>query len=309
MHHRYALTRVAKSFSEIYPDINISVYVGVKEISYNIIQALFTPARSKKNHVFYFTGLGRLYTDFYMPGRIAFWLIVYLCSIVSNSVLVVENKTDKKVLEKLSKLPVFEIHGSGFFEKNNGPFSGYKIKRKSTRLSKLLYVSRFGKSKYTDLILDLAKKLPPNIHLDVLGSDIKGNWFSREFERLEKKKKNITFQAWTNDRKEILSKLNAADVLLYGSKREGCPFTVMEALEASALPIVTKTPGCLDLSEALGTPSLEVVQLKEIKYIELAYERFFESDAKELISRHALSLYSSENVEKEFFEIFRNFQS
>jgi glycosyltransferase involved in cell wall biosynthesis len=153
----------------------------------------------------------------------------------------------------------------------------------------------------------LARNLPPDIQLDVLGSDIRGNRFSKAFETLANENKNITFHSWTNDRKVILSKLDAADVLLYGSKREGCPFTVMEALESSTLPIVTKTPGCLELSEALGTPSLKISEISSFDSIRDAYEEFFNSDTEKLISRDSLLLSSSDNVEKEFFEVFKHF--
>ena len=96
--------------------------------------------------IIYFTGFGRLYTEFGIAGRIVFYAIVNLYKLTATKNFIVENESDKNVLKQMfPKANIFITQSSGI------DLSGYDLsnKPKPSKVTKFVYIARFDKSKHT----------------------------------------------------------------------------------------------------------------------------------------------------------------
>ena len=69
---------------------------------------------SKHYIILYFTGLGRLYTDFGLLGRMAFSLLIMLTSLQKQRKFIVENAHDQRVISHWTRREIAIVNGSGF---------------------------------------------------------------------------------------------------------------------------------------------------------------------------------------------------
>ena len=108
--------------------------------------------------IIYFTGFGRLYTEFGIAGRIVFYLIVNLYKLTATKNFIVENESDKNVLKQMfPKANIFITQSSGI------DLSGYDLSNKPKPSNKVItfgYIARFDKSKHTQKIIEIAAQLP-----------------------------------------------------------------------------------------------------------------------------------------------------
>ena len=122
--------------------------MGTKNIIRNIRLAIF----SKETRIMYFTGFGRLYTDFGALGRLIFNTLVVISSIRHNRHFIVENRFDRHVVAKLSKRPVTQTNGSGF---NNSLYSAPAHDSSKPYGKVIGHISRFGPSECTNEVINL----------------------------------------------------------------------------------------------------------------------------------------------------------
>ena len=302
--HRYVLYQAIDNYHEINPKKNINIYVGTREIIWVILRTLILNSRNYSSEIFYFTGFGRLFTDYWLFGKIAFLILIRLCSMVKNASFVVENVSDKTFIERVSNKKTYVVNGSGFFEKIDEKQRLYQVKKKSIKLSKIAYLSRFGKSKYSNKIVKLAQSLPEDVQLIIGGYDIHGKKYATIFRELSKNHQNIRFLGKIEEREDYYQILKDSDVSIYPSKREGCPFGVLESLAVNTLPIVAKTPGCSDLADKIGTPSIQPSDFTNYAALDKTYLQFFLKKETGEVKLPNVKLYSADNVRETFVSIF-----
>lgn len=302
--HRYVLYQAIDNYHEINPKKNINIYVGTREIIRVILKILIFSSRNDSPVIFYFTGFGRLFTDYWFFGKVAFLFLIRLCSIIKNTTFIVENITDKLLIERLSNKKTYVVNGSGFFEKIVNNEGLCQVNKKSKELSKIVYLSRFGKSKHSDKIVKLARSLPKDVQLIIGGYDIRGKKYSNIFREISTNHPNIKFLGKIEERKRYYRILKDSDILIYPSKREGCPFGVLESLAANTLPIVANTPGCSNLANKIGTPILNPKDFMNYKVLANTYLRFFKKAESGEVKIPNVELYSADNVREKFVSIF-----
>tara|TARA_Y100000588_G_C14262094_1_gene928076 strand:- start:1733 stop:2686 length:954 start_codon:yes stop_codon:yes gene_type:complete len=304
--HRYALNKAANFYNKKNANKNIDIFVGTREITRVVVKKLFFSFKKDTFNIFYFTGLGRLYTDYWIFGKVLFSLLIKLCSLRKKCEFIVENPSDKLLIQRMTNKKIHLVNGSGFFENFPNPYGSDVIIKKSARLEKILYISRFGKSKYTDKIVELAKSIPEEITLIVGGYDIGRERFSEIFFKISKEKSNVRFTGKITSRIKYYQLLSETDIFVYPSKREGCPFSVLESVANNTLPIVSRTPGCSDLANNLGTPILNPEEFTNPTTLSDAYNNYFNKSGSGRVYIPNLKKYTADNIIKEFISIFNS---
>ena len=108
--HRKALLNAVNSVNfASHENKNILLIISTK----NVLKALPFTIFSKKKTVLYFTGFGRLFTDFGSIGRFLFYLLIQIYKSTSLAAIIVENVDDKNFITDNFRVPVFMTHGSG----------------------------------------------------------------------------------------------------------------------------------------------------------------------------------------------------
>lgn len=229
----------------------IIVLVGTKNIISNIFMTIF----SKNTIVLYFTGFGRLYTDFAIFGRLAFMIVVVLSSLRKNRYFIVENSYDHDEIARFSWRPVTQVNGSGFNKlpyKKNDQFT---VKSSKGDIKVLGHMSRFGSSKCTTEIIKLIKKLPPNYRIIIAGKDIRGSYYSNIFYKIAEENPQVEMLGYLDTSKEISEFFDKIDLFLYPSAREGLPMTLIESIYHQVPFLTTNVAGCIDISNRFGFPT------------------------------------------------------
>ena len=109
----------------------------------------------------------------------------------------------------------------------------------------IVYAARLSKEKGIIEVLEVAKKLPEDIHLLILGSGVEEN----KVKELSERQKNIHFLGYQN-RENTLSIVRGSDLLIQPSRMEGgLSYTLLESM-ACGTPIV-----CTDAGGAKDTLS------------------------------------------------------
>lgn len=263
--HRFALKQAiikmnkkvayGRKFSTKY-DENVIVIVGTK----NIISKIFTSIFSQSTIVLYFTGFGRLYTDFSIFGRFLLMALVVLSSIRKNRYFIVENSYDFRAIADFSSRSITQVNGSGF---NKSLYKKRKRKRKiqshsdpsKSDIKVLGYMSRFGNSKCSNEIVKLIKKLPSNYRIKIAGQDIHGKHYSNIFYKIAEENPKVEMLGFLESPKEITEFFNNIDIFLYPSKREGLPITLIESIYHQVPFLTTNVAGCIDLSNRFSFPT------------------------------------------------------
>jgi glycosyltransferase involved in cell wall biosynthesis len=264
--HRFALKNAIKKMNEKVAsgrkfsfkyDENVIVIVGTK----NIISQIFMSIFSQSTIVLYFTGFGRLYTDFSIFGRFFLMTLVVLSSIRKNRYFIVENSFDFRAIANFSSRSITQVNGSGF---NKSLYKKRKRKRKiqsqsntsKSDIKVLGYMSRFGNSKCSNEIVKLIKKLPPNHIIKIAGQDIYGKHYSNIFYKIAEENPKVEMLGFLESPNEITEFFNNIDIFLYPSKREGLPITLIESIYHQVPFLTTNVAGCIDLSNRFNFPTL-----------------------------------------------------
>ena len=288
--HRFSIRSAIDRINSEREFENITVIVGTKNVLLNLAAFLFN-----QRYIVYFTGFGRVFTDYSIFGKILFAGLIIFVSLCRVKLFIVENKADEKFIRKLSNRPVFRTDGSGFT--SDGFFQ--KKEKKPFRYG---YLARFSKSKYTNVVVNLAQSLPNDIELVIGGYDISTSNYSEDFNSLANKKSNIDFRGHIESREEISQFFNDIDVLLYPSKREGLPITIFEAIWHGVNFITTDTPGCSDLANEFNGTLWHISQFNEnnLRAFKTSYKQIFVASEK-------LSKYENERIAQSFYEILKKY--
>lgn len=248
VNHRFALLSACDKYHKRSKGKGV-VIVGAK----NLIFYFFVIMLSPKRVCLYLTGFGRLYTDFGEFGRLFLLSILKFYMLVGVQKFIVENYDDKKVLVDLfDRVKVEVVNGSGFSQK------GFEPRRRPP--DKKLFIgclSRFGAAKHTCQIKKLAADIPSEFFLKVAGEDISGQKYSEEFAKIAKHKPNVEYIGYLGSKAEISEFFNSIDVLIYPSKREGLPITLLESALHRVPFLTTDVPGCRQLAVEFDYPMLK----------------------------------------------------
>lgn len=248
VNHRFALLSACDKYHKRSKGKGV-VIVGVK----NLIFYFFVIMMSPKKVCLYLTGFGRLYTDFGEFGRLFLLSILKFYMLVGVRKFIVENHDDKKVLVNLfDRVKVEVVNGSGFSQK------GFKPRRRPPNKKLVIgCLSRFGAAKHTCQIKKLAANIPGEFFLKVAGEDISGQKYSEEFAKIAQYKPNVEYIGYLGSKVEISEFFNSIDVLIYPSKREGLPITLLESVLHRVPFLTTDVPGCRQLAAEFNYPMLE----------------------------------------------------
>ena len=303
VHHRAAIF-AARDYINSRHKTNVVVVIGTRKIFQDFL--FFDAFQKRRDHTFYyFTGLGRLYTDYSMVGKIVFLTIIKLIDHFITCSFITENRADQKLLRRLGISNVHHTFGSGLFFKATK--QSFTVKRSSIKdLQKIVYVSRFGPSKLTKTIVKLAANLPKGVYLDVVGYDISGDKFSSKFARLAKQNSAITFHGEVKEQSKLASIIQKSDALLYPTKREGCPFTALEALANQTLPILSNTVGSHELALDLRIPSIDPILFSSYAHINQTFQHFFSSKKRKELDQAVFAKYKYDSVVNRFVQIFED---
>ena len=238
--HRIALKDAIKTVNSVNSfDRDISVIVGTKNIIKHILK-LF----SKDITIVYFTGFGRLYTDFYILGRLTFKFLLILIGLARVNAIFVENLDDKNLIAKVISTPVYHVNGSGFASE------GFEIREQDLKFS-FGYIARFSKaSSLTDNQISISTAVKQKFANCRLRHSLQR--ISRTIPKIAAERPNVEFIGQLMTRSEISNFFNKINILLYPSKREGLPQTILESLWHRTPFITTATPGCMQLAEEFG---------------------------------------------------------
>lgn len=249
--HRLALVRAVKriNLKPLKLRHKLTIVVSTRNMVKVLPYAIFGGVRTAINIV----GFGRLYSDYGILGRAAFNTIVWLHDKTTAQGFIVEHNTDKLLLEKFVRKPVYLTHGSGL------SIEGFKRQRtpKKTTL-RIGYLSRFHESKGSHEILKAAKSLPDDRELIIAGWDIKGNKYSAEFQNIAQSKSNVIFLGRLKAREEISQFFNNIDLFLSPSVREGGNIALQEAIWHRVPFLTTNVPGCDVLAQIFLCPAISM---------------------------------------------------
>jgi len=313
--HRFALKQAIKTinkkvasdrkFSFKY-DEKVIVIVGTK----NIISRIFTSIFSQKTIVLYFTGFGRLYTDFSIFGRFFFRTFVTLAAIRKNRYFIVENGYDSRAIANFSSRSITQVNGSGLNKSiyKKGKRQS-KIHSNNNDIKVLGYMSRFGYSKCTNEIIKLIKKLPSNYRFKIAGRDIHGTYYSNIFEKIAKENLNVEILGYLSSPEEITEFFNDIDIFLYPTKREGLPIALLESIYHQVPFLTTNVAGCIDLSNRLGFPTFPPNKFGELNNL-YNYKRwgFWKADWDKILNEYTSS-YVQSQLESLFSKIVKDLKN
>lgn len=290
--HRIALLNAMQTVNQLKPSFKeIIVIVSTK----NMILSLPLSILLNRKTIISLVGFGRIYTDFSFIGRWFFNTVVKIYSLNSAQAFIVEHLTDKKIIQNLTKKNVFTTCGSGL-----DPSSFKKAKRsKKGKKYRFGYLSRFHKSKGTEEILKIAKGLTLENELLIAGKDVKGNKYSKKFNKLASEKNNIDFLGNLKSREEVSEFFNSIDCFLCPSIREGGCIALQEAIWHQIPFVTTNVPGCDVLAEIFDCPALELNSFSS-----QVLKGDFNFDHLETNDWHtSLKPFMTESVERELTEI------
>jgi len=259
--------------------------IGTFGVSESLLMSLIKP------DLMLFSGLGRLLDKDSKLRKILFkWLLV-TCR---HSVVVCLNHDDLRILNAIGFTRVYKINGEGYQRKPAG--------RKSLlRKGDFLYVGRLLKSKGLTVVLDcfLASRLR-DCTLNIVGDRDFGNSDSlsqqEEDSYVRRSSGLIRFHGYQSD----LSDYYTSDAIyVSASKREGMPFSVLEALDNQMFCILSKVPGHKDLAKfskvRLFKDKNELIKaMVSIKNINES-DKFFSE----------LNIYSKDSVKTEIKNIYK----
>lgn len=240
--HRQALRQAIDSFNRYHTQkADKLILMGTK----NLLRGLKKASQANKL-VIYLTGFGRLYTEYGVIGRFVFHALLSIYKFKKNLSFIVENNQDAEFIRKaFPRRNVFVSNSSGLVESG---FAATCSRAKNENIT-FGYLARFDHSKLTQHILETSKKLPPHRHIIIAGDDISGNFYSKQFEELARQKTNVSFVGYLKDKKQITDFYNSIDTLLYPTKREGLPMTLLEAIAHRTDFITSDVPGANKLAQ------------------------------------------------------------
>lgn len=191
---------------------------------------------SRKEDLLIFSGLGRLLQK---DGLIKFFICSFLKLLYKNQKIIALNIDDASFLKSIFSTEIILINGEGF------NFKGAHIKRELKNPLVVGFIGRMLKSKGVDKLIEeflLIENDHCELHLfgdfDFTNSDsIHKDWLSKKICTSNGK---IIHHGFVNNVKDVLGEV---DIFVSLSEREGLPFSVLEAIDASCFLLLSAVPG------------------------------------------------------------------
>lgn len=271
----------------------IVVLVGTK----NIIRNIFSVVFSKDIIILYFTGFGRLYTDFGVLGRLIFKTLIIMSGLRYNRHFIVENRCDHRIVAHLSRRPVTQTNGSGF---NNSLYSTPQYNLSKPYGKVIGHMSRFGPSKCTDEVIKLITTLPSEYRIIIAGEDINGSKYTNKFCELAQTHTNVDMIGLIETPEQVSSFFQKIDVLLYPSIREGLPMTLLESVYHGVPFLTTNVPGCVHIAAQFGFPTCAPEDFgKQKNHLDIPSWGSYDPQWDAILAE-----FSAQNVQKQFEKLF-----
>lgn len=213
-------------------------FKGSKLGTFGVSESLFLCIL--KPDLLLFSGLGRLLDKDSRLRKILFNLLLTTCR---HSIIVCLNNDDYRILNAIGFTRVYRINGEGYIKKPAG-------EKPIIKKGDFLFIGRLLKSKGLVQILEsFLKSKFTNCNLYVVGDQDFGNSDSLSQQQInfyQKKSNNhIHFCGFKSD----LSRFYTPDAIyVSASKREGMPFSVLEALDNNMMCFLSRVPGHKDLA-------------------------------------------------------------
>ena len=276
--------------TSILKEYDVIIYRGLE----NIILSLFISNRKIK-HIYFLTGLGRLFSDKIICKKMIRILYRYHLNFLmklKKSTLIVQNVEDK---DELNLTPCHIVEGSGF------PFVN-KIKRNHKGKIRILTSSRLTKAKGLDEIIIFCEFLI-NKNLDfeyfILGD------YSSLSQRYQEKishlntHSQIEFTGFVESTDRYFEKCDFS--YLPTRYREGSPRFLIQSLAYSHIIFTNDMPGCkkivsnnngfLNLSgETIIDKILNLTIQEKVKLSENSYELFLSTYCDKIVFKKFLEL-------------------
>ena len=227
---------------------NIIHGISFKGIIYSSLFFIFFRSDKLINYV---TGLGYFFTrklNFYerIVKKLVILIIKYTLKL-KNTILVIENKTDKKYFintVKINKNKVFKLDGAGANLQKF--YFDLKIKKKI-----ILFPARVLLEKGINEFIEASKKLSkkyPDWHYLVAGT-LKYEKNDKKtiltnYRSIQKKFPRIKFLGYVKNMEQLFNKTS---IVCLPSYREGFPKSVIEASASGCSIVCTDVPGCRDV--------------------------------------------------------------
>ena len=211
---------------------------GVIKLIFGSAQILLCIPFCKRVDVFIFTGLGR----YLMPKC---WCskpgILYLKSFYRGQWIIVLNEDDKKFFFENGFKNISVLNGEGFKPYMPGPL----VKVNKDRLT-FGYLGRLLHSKGVGRLISVFESNSSH-NLLLVGDQDFGNADSVDVESINLK--NIAVEGYFTDKRNFFKKI---DVYVSLSEREGCSFSVMEAIFSGVRLVLSDVPGHRQFGEYPG---------------------------------------------------------
>ncbi len=239
------------------------------------------------------TGFGRLFNENFKLRKFLFLLLNLM---YKNTLLISLNKDDFRILKSLGFHKVLKINGEGFQKK--------KVDKASLlRSGDFLYVGRLLKSKGINVIIDSFLECNfSNKTLNIVGDrDFNNSDSLNEKEINYYKSKSKGAIRFFGFKKELSKFYKKGAVYISASKREGMPFSVLEALDMNLYCLLSNVPGHKEFKDF---PNVSLFSsAEELK--RLMFKNFSNFDTK--LKNELLSKYKKSEVKKNIKQIYSSF--
>ncbi len=304
--HRLALKTTADKYNSQYTgETNkktVCIIVSVK----NIVKYFPLLMLTKQSCLLYYTGLGRLYELNGWLGKFLVFSTAYLLDRFCAVGFIVENHQNKKYFEKFVKNPIYIVSGSGLYPDYFNPMKleekpypkTHKSEQQNTKLG---YIARFGPLKHSELILQIAEKLPPKTELFIAGRDVKGDFYSQRFHTLQQKNPHIHFISYLENHHKVSEFYNQIDFLLHPSMSEGLPLTLLESVLHHVPFITTPVCGCDEMAQSFNCSLIDAKKFTDF----ILSGDYLKHNPDRQQWQEKLQPFYYHNVQKEFEEILK----
>lgn len=244
---------------------------GLKNPSF-MISALLKTKLKKKNDIVHAHNLPSALPMKQADGK----KILTIHGIYSEQIEIVHGKTTSKLSNRYEKEALtwadaitvitkeaFEYYTKLGFKVHHIPnaidISNLPMKKEKRYRKQIIFAGRLSKEKGTLTLIEVAKQLPDDIHLLILGSGPEED----EIKKLAQTKQNVHFLGY-QEREKVIELIRGSDVMIQPSLVEGISSAILESMACKTPIIATKVGGNKEILEHNKTGILLEPDTKKI---------------------------------------------